>query len=131
MRMRRKLWAAGCLSISASLALAACGGSSSSGNTTGGSTPGPSTAAKDGGTLKVLVGTAADSLDPQFGYTTQAIEADNMVYTPLLTYAYKEGIDGTVLQPGLAAALPTVSADKLTYTVRLRSGITYSDGTKV
>ena len=77
------------------------------------------------------MGTAPDSLDPGFGYTTQALEGDNMVYTPLLTYAYREGTPGTELIPGLATALPTISADKLTYTVTLRSGLTYSDGTKV
>jgi peptide/nickel transport system substrate-binding protein len=112
------------------LLLVACGGSSSGGGSTnnGGTSSG---GGKTGGTLKVASGTAPDSLDPQFSYTTQGAEADTMVYTPLLTYAFKEGAAGTQLIPGLAAALPTVSADKLTYTLQLRSGLTYSDGTKV
>ncbi|HEX4432971.1 MAG TPA: ABC transporter substrate-binding protein [Frankiaceae bacterium] len=122
----RRAWTLGCTALAGSVALVACGGSSSSGGGTGSTTTG-----QKGGTLKVLTGTAPDSLDPGFGYTTQAIEADNMVYTPLLTYAFKEGTQGTELQPGLASALPTVSPDRLTYTVKLRSGITYSDGTKV
>lgn len=130
----RNIWVAGCIAATASLTLAACGSGSSGGTPAGSgsssSVPSsPSTSA--GGTLKVLVGTAPDSLDPQFGYTTQAAEADNMVYTPLLDYAYKEGEAGTVLQPALATALPTVSSDQKTYTVTLRSGLTYSDGTKV
>jgi peptide/nickel transport system substrate-binding protein len=79
----------------------------------------------------VVTGTAPDSLDPQFGYTTQAIEADNMVYTPMLTYAFKEGTAGTQLQPGLAVALPTVSADRKTYTIKMRPGLTFTDGSKV
>lgn len=33
--------------------------------------------------------------------------------------------------PGLAADLPTISADGLTYTIKLRDGITFSDGTPV
>jgi peptide/nickel transport system substrate-binding protein len=130
----RNMWAAGCFAVAASLTLAACGSGSSGSGTpaAGGSSGATSTApSTSGGTLKVLVGTAADSLDPQFGYTTQAAEADNMVYTPLLNYAYKEGEAGTVLQPALATALPTVSADQKTYTLTLRSGLTYSDGSKV
>ncbi len=126
-RSRRRAWALGCTVVAGSVALAACGGSSGS----GGTTPQGSSGGKTGGTLKVLMGTAPDSLDPGFGYTTQALEGDNMVYTPLLTYAYKEGTPGTDLIPGLATALPTVSSDKLTYDVTLRSGLTYSDGTKV
>lgn len=86
-RAPRRAWTLGCTALAGSLALAACGSSSGGGSTT----PGATTSGKAGGTLKVLVGTAPDSLDPGFGYTTQAIEADNMVYTPLLTYAFKEG----------------------------------------
>jgi len=81
--------------------------------------------------LKVLEGTAPDSVDPQFGYTTQAAEADDMVYTPLLQYAAQAGTVGTKLIPGLAEALPTVSADQKTYSLKLRSGLKYSDGTPV
>ena len=54
-----------------------------------------------------------------------------MVYTPLLNYAAKSGEAGTVLHPALVEALPTISADGLTYTMKLRSGLTYSDGTPV
>jgi peptide/nickel transport system substrate-binding protein len=144
MRMRRALCVGVCLAVSA-LSLAACGGSSGGGGGTGGGSttntsgaPGtvtptsvPAPNGTPGGTLKVLVGTAADSLDPQFGYTTQASEADNMVYTPMLDYAFLPGTPGTVLQPALATALPTVSANGLTYTMTMRPGLTFSDGTKV
>jgi peptide/nickel transport system substrate-binding protein len=34
-----------------------------------------------------------------------------------------------VIVPQLAAALPQISKDKLTYTIRLRSGVTFNDGT--
>ena len=128
MGMRRNALVAGVVGLAAALTLTACGGSSGGGSTASAS---GSTGGTPGGTLKVLTGTFPDSLDPDFGYTTQAQEALNMVYTPLLTYAYKEGTDGTVLQPGLAEALPTVSSDQLTYSLKLRSGLTYSDGTAV
>jgi peptide/nickel transport system substrate-binding protein len=87
--------------------------------------------AATGGTLKVVQGSFPDSLDPQDGYTTQAQEADTAVYVPMLTYPAKAGLAGTKLVPGLASALPTVSADGLTYTMTMRSGITFSDGTPV
>ncbi len=134
MRMRRNAWLAAVgIAAVAALTLSACGGSSkssSSSSASGGASSSASTQ-KTGGTLKVAGGTAPDSLDPGFGYTTQALEADNMVYTPLLQYAFKSGTAGTVLIPGLATALPTVSSDGLTYRLKLRSGLTYSDGTPV
>ncbi len=84
--------------------------------------------AATGGTLKVLQGTFPDSLDPQDGYTTQALEGDNVVYIPLVTYAAKAGLAGTQLIPGLATSLPKVSPNGLTYTMTLRKGLTFSDG---
>jgi peptide/nickel transport system substrate-binding protein len=122
MRNRRIVVGAGLLGVA--LTLAACSGSSGGKNNQTGT-------AKPGGTLKVVEGTSPDSLDPQFGYTTQAAEADAMVYTPLLQYAAKSGTAGTQLVPGLAKALPTVSADQKTYTLQLRSGLKYSNGTPV
>jgi peptide/nickel transport system substrate-binding protein len=68
------------------------------------------------------------NLDPQVGYTNDSDEADFMVYVPLVTYASKQGVAGSQLIPGLAEALPTISADQLTYTLRLRPGLTFSDG---
>jgi len=77
------------------------------------------------------MGTAPDSLDPQSGYTTQAIEPDSLAYTPLLTYAHAEGEAGTKLIPGVASDPPRISADGLTYTLHVRSGLTYSNGAPV
>jgi peptide/nickel transport system substrate-binding protein len=117
----------------AALTFAACSSSGGSGN----NGPGPNSnsqstsTGKTGGTVKVVEGTYPDSLDPDFSYTTQGLEATDMVYIPLLTYAAKEGTAGTQLIPGLATALPTVSSDGLTYTMTMRSGIKYSDGTPV
>src|SRR6185437_5988796 len=129
MKQSRRAWALGCTALAGAVALAACGGSSGAKGTAPG--PGSSSSGKVGGTIKVVGGTAPDSLDPGFGYTTQALEADNMVYTPLLAYAAKSGTAGTALIPGLVTALPTVSSDGLTYTMTLRSGLTYSDGSPV
>ena len=77
------------------------------------------------------MGTAPDSLDPGFGYTTQAAEADWISYTGLTTYAHANGQAGGQVIPGLAIALPTVSADGKTYTITLRKGLVYSNGAPV
>jgi peptide/nickel transport system substrate-binding protein len=78
------------------------------------------------------MGTAPDSLDPQFGYTTQDAEATWLTYTGLLTYAHSQDphTGGTVI-PGLATALPTISDGGKTYTMTLRKNLVYSDGTPV
>ena len=136
MRILRKAWLAVAVATAAALTLAACSSSKSSpsSSSSAGASSSSSSASnqKSGGTLKVLGGTSPDSLDPGFGYTTQALEADNMVYTPLLTYAAQgRRRPARCCIPGLAQALPTVSADGLTYTLTLRSGLTYSDGTPV
>lgn len=148
MRMRR--YAVAAVAVVASVTLAACTASNNNGSGGGGTTP-TTPAATNGntgttpagtgspgapggtatGTLKVEVGTAPDSLDPGYGYTTQAIEGDNVVYTPLLAYAEKNGTAGTQLIPGLARALPTISDHGLTYTLRLRPNLVYSDGSPV
>jgi peptide/nickel transport system substrate-binding protein len=107
--------------VSAStLAVAGCGSSSTG-----------SSAAAQGGTATVLMGTAPDFLDPQEGYTTQAAEADWITYTPLLTYRHASGTTGTELIPGLAQDLPKVSSDGKTYTLTLRKGLRFSDGRAV
>ena len=77
------------------------------------------------------MGTAPDSLDPGFGYTTQAAEPDWLSYTGLLTYAHANGIRGTALIPGLATALPKISDGGKTYTMTLRKGLVFSNGKPV
>jgi peptide/nickel transport system substrate-binding protein len=105
------------------LGVSACGSNGGSGGGGGGG--------KTGGSATALFGTAADSLDPGFGYTTQAAEPDWIVYTPLVTYAHASGAAGGQLIPGLATSLPQVSPDGLTYTLTLRKGLVYSNGTPV
>ena len=72
-----------------------------------------------------------DYLDPALTYTVNGIEPLWLVYTPLLTYPHVEGQAGAELIPGLAEDLPEISADGKTYTLTLRDGLKYSDGTDV
>ncbi|HUE28444.1 MAG TPA: ABC transporter substrate-binding protein [Solirubrobacteraceae bacterium] len=111
-------------SVALALAVTACGSSSSSSSTS-------STSATSGGTITEVFGTAPDSLDPGMAYTTQALEPDQVVYTTLLVYQHVAGTAGGTLIPGLVTALPTISSDGKTYTMTLRSGLKFSNGTPV
>ncbi|MGB9184270.1 MAG: ABC transporter substrate-binding protein [Solirubrobacteraceae bacterium] len=127
--------AATLLTVIMAFVLAACGSSSSSsGSKQTSKSSSQSSAASSGAsgnTITYLFGTAPDSLDPQFGYTSQAAEPDWLSYTGLITYAHASGVPGTQLIPGLATALPVVSGGGKTYTVTLRKGLVYSDGKPV
>ncbi len=125
------------LATAGALAVTAAGCGSSSDNKSsstpaksGGSGSSPATT-KTGGTVINLMGTAPDFLDPQEGYTTQSAEATWISYIGLYTYAHKSGEEGGKVIPGAAADFPTVSDDGLTYTLKLRPGLKYSDGSAV
>jgi len=122
----------------AALVVSACGSSGSGGSggsgtsTGGGGTSTSSGGGKSaGGTVQMVMGTFPDSLDPQFGYTTQSAEATWISYTGLTTYKHANGTAGADLIPGLATALPVVSDGGKTYTVTLRKGLKYSNGAPV
>jgi peptide/nickel transport system substrate-binding protein len=126
------------LAVIVALAVGACGGSSSSsssaggsGGTGSGSTPSSSSGGSGGGTVTLLQGTAPQSLDPGKGFTTQDAEINWLVHTGLTTYQHVNGKAGTTLIPGLATALPKISAGGKTYTATLRKGLKFSDGTPV
>ncbi|MER6999360.1 ABC transporter substrate-binding protein [Streptomyces sp. NPDC000410] len=100
--------AAATLATTLAITAAACSAPGSAG----------SKAAKD----SAVVGIAyePDSLSPLLGYGK---DGNSKIFDGLLTF------DGAMkLRPALAAALPEVSADGLTYTYKLRKGVTFSDG---
>lgn len=99
--------------------LAACGGDDDEGGATAA-----------GGEITISQTSQPDYLDPALSYTVNGWEPMWLVYTPLVTYAHKPGTAGAELIPGLAEELPEVSEDGLTYTMTLRDGLTYSDGTE-
>src|SRR5262245_17791682 len=76
-----------------------------------------------GGTPVVAVG-EPDSLDPTTSSSATAVE----VSTSFCERLYDFDAKGQVA-PRLAAALPTISKDKLTYTIPLRKGIRFNDDT--
>src|SRR3990172_12635523 len=80
--------------------------------------PVPSTAPSDqGGKLSVGLSSDVFTLDPAIGYDVYSWPAERLLYDTLVTY---DG--GTTIVPSLAAEMPTISADGLTYTFKLRPG---------
>ncbi len=86
---------------------------------------------KEGGTLNVSYAGLPDDLDPALSYTREGWTAMYEVYIPLLTYKHANGEAGSEVVPGLAKDLPKISNGGKTYTLILRPGLKYSDGTPV
>ncbi len=121
------------LAAGLALLVAACGGSGKKAATTAETTAnaGGSTEQKPFPNLRVVYDTGTDYLDPGLSYTVQGWEAMWNVYLSLLGYKHVNGPDGATIVPALAQSLPAVSSDGLTYTLTLRKGLKYSDGTPV
>jgi peptide/nickel transport system substrate-binding protein len=84
-----------------------------------------------GGTLRVVAGGFSDPFDPAAADDTPDWQALSLTNDGLVTYQRVGGAGGTQVVPDLAIALPTVSANSLTYTFQLRRGIRYSNGRPV
>jgi peptide/nickel transport system substrate-binding protein len=121
--LRKAIFAAAACALAA-FALAACGGGGSS---SGGVTTGDS-GGHEGGTLLGAYAGFPDYLDPALSHTVEGWTATYDTYIPLLTFAHASGEAGGKVIPGLATALPKVSADGKTYTLTLRKGLKYSNG---
>ncbi len=99
------------------LGLSACGGGADAG--------------AESGTLRVSYASFPSYLDPTLAYDTESYTALYNTYLPLLTYAHANGEAGSKVVPALAKSLPRISDDGRTYTLALRPGLKYSDGTPV
>ncbi len=132
--------------VAVAAVVAACGSSSSSSSTadTGG---GATTAAAGGdylnggfsaavtptkgGTLKMAMN---DNIDCWNGLSYYGISWSVFYFMARGLYGYPDTVVAPAtneMQPDLAADMPTVSADGLTYSVKLRSGLTFPDGSPV
>jgi peptide/nickel transport system substrate-binding protein len=99
------------------LLAAACGGGDSGGSGGGG-----------GASRSIVIGTTEslqNSFDPAQAYDYLGSQVAFNAAETLVTYPP----DGTEPQPLLAASLPDVSPDGLTYTFVLRAGVKFADGT--
>jgi len=111
------------LAALSTIGLASCGGGSS---TSGGGGEG-----QKGGTLDGTYASFPDYLDPALSYTAEGWTAMADTYIPLLTYKHANGVEGSEVIPGLAKELPKISNGGKTYTLFLRPGLKYSDGSPV
>ncbi|PVG80772.1 hypothetical protein DDE18_21205 [Nocardioides gansuensis] len=113
----RRLGAAVALATSLGV-LAACGG--------GGGDSGEASGPEENQVTDLVVDVTnePDSLDPFYRNTAEAQRYYRLVYSSLLQW----NEDGS-LSPDLAAEMPEASKDRLTWTIPLREGITFHDGT--
>lgn len=118
------------LAIAGATAIAGCGGNDDDGGSSGGS-PASGGKAKQGGSITAGFTAQPDYLDPALAYSTAGREAVWISYTPLLTYKHETGAAGGEVIPGLATGLPKVTDGGKTYTLTLRKGLKYSDGSPV
>jgi peptide/nickel transport system substrate-binding protein len=111
--------------------IAACGGDDDDGGGSGGGGGGGGEA-KNGGSITISQTSQPDFMDPALTYTVNGIEPLWLVYTPLLTYARTGDAEkDSLVIPGLAEDMPTISKDGKTYELTLRKGLKYSDGSPV
>ena len=96
-------------------ALTACGG----------------TSGRTGGTITILDSNFPDALDPALSISADGWQPLAQVYPGLLTFRHESGAAGARVAPALATGLPAVSADGRTYRLRLRKGLTFSNGQPV
>jgi peptide/nickel transport system substrate-binding protein len=110
-RLRAAVAVAGSLVLVLTLAAAASGA--------------PASAAKEGGTLTIgLTAGEPDALDPTLARTFSGRE----VFLTFCEKLYDLNAKAQIV-PQLASKLPTISKDKLTVTIPLRTGIKFNDGT--
>jgi peptide/nickel transport system substrate-binding protein len=138
---RRHRWkwllTAAAFSVGVALIAAACGGGGGGGSKTTTTTSGPTTStistatSKHFAVFKIAFDNGLDYVDPGLGYTVESTSIDWNVYLPLIGYKHANGPDGATILPYLAQDLPTVSSDGKTYTLVLRKGLKYSNGTPV
>jgi peptide/nickel transport system substrate-binding protein len=79
---------------------------------------------KNGGTLTIGLAEEPDALDPTLARTF----VGRIVFLAMCEKLYDLDAHLNIV-PQLATALPQVSKDKLTYTIKVRSGVKFNDGT--
>lgn len=110
------------LFLCCSFLIVSCGGSKTSAPKAGS----PTTAASNNGRITIGLTDPPRTLDPADGYEVYTSNIITSLGDRL--YSYKQGT--LELEPQLATALPKISADGLTYTIPLRKGVLFHDGTQ-
>lgn len=132
------------IGVAATLALAACGGSTATSSAppasaSAGASEQPSTAPqseapKAGGTIYILTHAEQwDQVDPQRAYTGEDMAFfSGTIYRSLTAYKFSpDPTEGTSLTPDLATDLGTATDGGKTWAFTLRDGVTFQDGSPI
>jgi peptide/nickel transport system substrate-binding protein len=107
------------IAATAAVALTACGGGGGSNSSASGDSASP----VSGGTLTIARSQDIISMDKTTTFDNNSIYVMEQIMEPLFTVSK----DGTKVEPLLASGYD-MSDDKLTYTIHLRKGVTFSNG---
>ena len=112
----------------AALVVAGCGGKSSPSTAKADAKSG--SAAKPGGTITIGFYHDGywDSIDPAMAYGLSTWEVTRQLCVPLVNYPNYGGAKGNDLVPAVAASMPEISSDGLTYTFTIRPNLKFSNG---
>jgi peptide/nickel transport system substrate-binding protein len=88
--------------------------------------PPPTSAARGGGTARLVMRDDVDYMDPALAYYGPSWQLLYATCAKLLNYPDKAGAAGTQLVPEVAQSLPARSADGRTYTFTIRPGFRFS-----
>src|SRR3954451_11473693 len=115
--------------------LAACGGGSDEGGsdtTSSSTTASTTTPAKTGGTMKLnMSNTDVDFTDPTLAYGSASWQLEYATGLRLYNYPDQPKPLGSKLVPEAAQGFPVISDDGKTYTITVKDGFKFSDGTPV
>ncbi|MFE5026099.1 ABC transporter substrate-binding protein [Streptomyces sp. NPDC056656] len=135
---KRRLAAGAALVVAALVTTTACGGGDDDSKSKGSSKGAGYDAAynkvanastKKGGTLKMVGKQDLDSADPQRAYYGMSWDFMRFYTRQLVTYDTKPGTASTKLVGDLATGNGEITDGGKTYTYKLRSGLTWEDGT--
>ncbi|SDK64409.1 ABC transporter substrate-binding protein [Nonomuraea jiangxiensis] len=119
------------VTMTAVLALTACGGGGGAGPGSGGGPGGPSGTAAKGGTVHFLSNADFSHLDPARGWDGGVNNFYRLIYRGLTTVGAGPGAESTKVVPDLATDTGKPSADHKTWTYTLKDGIFFEDGTPI
>ncbi|WP_017537262.1 ABC transporter substrate-binding protein [Nocardiopsis halophila] len=136
MELRKSALGLAALGVSSALLLSACGGGGSDGGGSAGSydqgtTEVVNASEESGGTLRYAISANMESTDPGNTYYGYVWNFSRYYARTLLTYSPEPGAKSTEPVPDMAAEMPDISDDGTSYTVKLRDGLTYEDGSAV
>ncbi len=110
--------------LAVAMAAAGCGSSGGSG---GGATPSAAGSPKTGGTLTLAYQSEPETLDPAIAWNVIDYGGiEHCIYESFFRYAAKPGVAGAEIVPAIAAAMPEVSPDGKTFTIKVKQGVKFA-----